>query len=117
MNKYEQHTNAADDWEEGSAKGLGQDERFVKRAEQAHEASLDHQLELQMISIRLQKSLIQDLKLISEANGIGYQPLIRDVLSRFARNEIQQMMRDKINRKKLKIEEAKINHGVLKASL
>jgi hypothetical protein len=41
-----------------------------------------------MISIRLQKDLIKELKFIAKFHGIGYQPLIRDVLGRFSRHEM-----------------------------
>ncbi len=44
-------------------------------------------LELQPISIRLQKSLIEDYKLIAKLIGTGYQPLMRQVLTRFAEAE------------------------------
>lgn len=116
MKKFEQYTDQADDWEHKSEKGLGQDERFVQKASSEHEGSLDEVLGLQMISIRLQKSLIQDLKVIAQANGIGYQPLIRDVLSRFARSEIQQIMRDTIARGKLEAKQAQENKRLSKAS-
>jgi hypothetical protein len=32
--------------------------------------------------------LIKDMKLIAEYHGVGYQPLMRDVLNRFARTEL-----------------------------
>ena len=51
-------------------------------------AAIDAALELQLISIRLPKSLIEQLKLIARFNHIGYQPLVRDVLLRFARSEL-----------------------------
>lgn len=44
-------------------------------------------LSLQPISIRLQKGLIENLKTIAELNGIGYQPLIRQALTRFVEGE------------------------------
>ena len=51
-------------WESGE---LGRDEEFVRKA-QTSDDSLDEKLGLQMISIRLQKSLIEDLKDIAEKN-------------------------------------------------
>lgn len=71
-------------WENGS---LGRDENFVKVATDITEESVDDALGLQLISIRLQKSLIEDLKWIAKLNGIGYQPLIRQVLTRFVNAE------------------------------
>lgn len=101
MKKMEQYTAHSEGWEPGSQAGLGQDEAFVKKASDDTELQLDNALGLQMISIRLQKSLIEDLKAIAQANGIGYQPLMRDVLSKFARSEIQNIMRDAIARQAL----------------
>lgn len=98
MNKSDIYTADSDVWETGE---LGQDEKHVKRADVKLENELDGALDLQMISIRLQKKLIEDLKLISLAHGIGYQPLIRDVLSRFVTHEVKQIMRDAIERRKL----------------
>lgn len=108
MKKIEKYTDVADEWEPQSESGMGQNEQYVKRAGAEYEASLDDALALQMISIRLQKNLIDDLKVIAQANGIGYQPLMRDVLSRFARSEIQNIMRDALSRKQLEAEHLKI---------
>ena len=54
-------------------------------------------LGLQMISIRLQRGLLQDLKLIADHHGIGYQPMIRDLLNRFVRSEIRDILRDRLD--------------------
>lgn len=40
---------------------------------------------LQAISIRLNKSLLETLKGLSKVEGIGYQPLIRQVLTKYAK--------------------------------
>lgn len=73
------------DWESGQ---LGRDEAHVRVADPVEETALDGALGLQLISIRLQGALIKDMKLIAEYHGIGYQPLMRDVLNRFARTEL-----------------------------
>lgn len=54
--------------------------------------AIDEALGLQMISIRLQRSLLSNLKLIAEHHGVGYQPLIRDLLNRFAKSEIRNIL-------------------------
>lgn len=77
------------------------DETHVKRADITVEAEVEHSLGLQMISIRLQKRLIDELKFISTAHGIGYQPLIRDILSRFVAHEVKQIIKDTIERRQL----------------
>lgn len=113
MKNFEQYTDNAENWEPKSEAGLGQDEKYVKKADQEKALGLDESLGLQMISIRLQKSLIDDLKLIAKANGIGYQPLMRDVLSRFARSEIQNIMRDVIARQALEAEQLQKSSATL----
>ena len=85
-----------DAWESGE---LGRDGKFVKKASASQRAALQEALGLQMISVRLQKQLIEDLKFISTAHGIGYQPLIRDVLYRFAAAEKKKIVNDAIARR------------------
>lgn len=58
------------------------------------ERAIDESLELQMISIRLQRSLLANLKAIAQFHGVGYQPLIRDLLNRFAKSETQNILRE-----------------------
>jgi len=70
-------------WETGE---LGRDEEYVRKAD-VNESALDESLELQMISIRLQKSLIDDLKNFATLEGLGYQPLMKRVLQRYVDGE------------------------------
>jgi hypothetical protein len=86
-----------DPWETGE---LGRDEKFVECAPEELKREINEALELQMISMRLQKDLISALKVIADYRGIGYQPLIRDVLGRFARSEIIQMAKELQEQKK-----------------
>lgn len=90
MTKKAKIENSPEAWESGQ---LGQDEAYVKVAKDIDEFSLDEDLELQMISIRLQKSLIEDFKMIAKVHGIGYQPLIRQILKRFADSEKKRLLR------------------------
>lgn len=81
-------------WDDGT---LGRDEAFAVAADDqaAEKALINDALDLQPISIRLQKSLIEDFKLIASMNGgIGYQTLMRQVLKRFADCEIKRIMRE-----------------------
>ena len=64
---------------------LGASEEHVRKASPAREKVLDKRLGLQTISIRLQKSLIDILKNLAKEDGIGYQPYIRQILTRHAR--------------------------------
>jgi hypothetical protein len=79
----EQETGQA--WETGD---LGRDEKHVRRSTGDSDRAVEDALELQMISIRLQKELIEQLKFLAQYHGVGYQPLIRDVLARWARSEM-----------------------------
>ena len=68
--------------------------RSLEHSQVAPEASeeLDEVLGLQMISIRLEKRLIRDLKEIAKYHGVGYQPMMRDLLNRFATSEIRSIL-------------------------
>ncbi|MDQ2139600.1 hypothetical protein RBI14_15650 [Alcaligenaceae bacterium B3P038] len=77
-------------WDEGV---LGTDEAFVAVAPDDDEELIREALCLQPISIRLEKSLIEDFKVIAEMNGMSYQPLIRQVLHRFAQSEKNRFFR------------------------
>ena len=72
---------------------LGCDAEFAEVAD-IDENLIDDSLDLQLISIRLQKSLIEDFKLIAKINGIGYQPLMRQILKRFADCEKKKIIRE-----------------------
>ena len=78
-------------WDAGQ---LGRGEEHVKRVEDDIESKIDKALELQLISIRLQKSLIEDFKHIATLYGIGYQPLMRQILKRFVDGEKKKILRD-----------------------
>lgn len=73
-------------WESGL---LGEDEKHMRSVSQELDAQIDESIGLQMISIRLDKSLIDSFKLLGEFHGIGYQPLMRDALKRFAECEMK----------------------------
>ncbi|UKE66269.1 hypothetical protein [Xanthomonas graminis] len=53
---------------------------------------------LQMVSMRLQPELVLALKNIASHHGIGYQPMIRDLLNRFAASEIRQILQQQVER-------------------
>lgn len=73
---------------------LGTDEEFVAVAPDDAESIINDQLDLQPISIRLEKSLIEDFKLIAAMHGLGYQPLMRQSLKRFADCEKKRILRE-----------------------
>jgi predicted DNA binding CopG/RHH family protein len=61
---------------------------------------VDEALELQMISIRLERGLLSNLKLIADHHGVGYQPLIRDLLNRFAQSELDSILHQLVEQQK-----------------
>ena len=68
---------------------LGADEKYAKAVDGKLTCQIDEALGLQMISIRLEKGLIESFKMLGEFHGIGYQPLMRDALKRFADGEMK----------------------------
>jgi hypothetical protein len=81
--------STAEAWE---SRGLGASAEHVGVASSDHELALDRALDLQSISIRLPKQLIDQYKLIAHFHGVGYQPLMRDILTRFVPGALQEIM-------------------------
>ena len=79
-------------WESGRL-GLSEDHAEPISAEEMIELADGLDLELKPISIRLPKLLIKQLKFIAYMHGVGYQPLIRDILSRFSRHEMVDLVK------------------------
>ena len=67
-------------WDSGA---LGASEAHAELAPAGLDEQIDASLGLQAISIRLPKQLIEAYKLIAAHHGLGYQPLMRDILQRF----------------------------------
>ena len=82
-----------DAWDTGE---LGRDEQHVAVADASHDAALDEALGLQSISIRLPKELINQYKLIAHFHGVGYQPLMRDVMQRFVKGAMKEILEEQI---------------------
>lgn len=75
-----------DPWE---SRELGASAEHARRVSHAEALAVDDALGLQVISIRLQKKLIENLKKLAKHEGIGYQPLIRQVLTHYVRDQLQ----------------------------
>lgn len=82
--------STAENWESGK---LGLDADYVEVAPDIDQTSIDDAFDLQPISIRLENALIEDFKAFSRIYGVGYQPLIRQVLKRFADGEKKKLIR------------------------
>ena len=78
-------------WESGE---LGNDQEFAKVFEGDIQPRIDEAMAMQPISIRLPKSLIEAFKLLGQVHGLGYQPLMRRALMRFAEAEMKLVVRD-----------------------
>lgn len=70
---------------------LGASEEHVQAVDfsQVIEDALNAATRMKPISIRLEEELLQQLKFIAEHHGLGYQPLIRQLLKRFVKAELR----------------------------
>ncbi|MCB4360909.1 BrnA antitoxin family protein [Quatrionicoccus australiensis] len=77
-------------WEEGP---LGKDPKFAialsPEEQAADEAAIDAAFGLKPISIRMEIEVLESLKAIAKHRGLGYQPLIRQVLHRWVDSELK----------------------------
>lgn len=95
MNDNQRIIDTEEAWDDGT---LGRDEAFVAVAPEIT-PDIDESLGLQPISIRLERSLIDDFKLIAELHGLGYQPLMRQALKRFADSEKKRILREVVSQR------------------
>lgn len=96
MAKTAQVEDTIEAWE---SRALGCDEEHTKVSD-LNVDDLDEALGLQMISIRLQKGLIEELKLIAEVRHVPYQPLIKQILRRFVDSEMKMILKEAAERAK-----------------
>lgn len=95
MRKKQAIPSIPDTEEAWSSGELGKEEEFAAIAPDDNiDAIINEHLELQPISIRLEKSLIEDFKIIAKLHGLGYQPLMRQTLKRFADCEKKRILRE-----------------------
>lgn len=87
----------SDDAEWGPTGQMGNNEAHVEASSDDERSAVDESVGMQMISIRLQRTLLRDLKAIAEMHGIGYQPMIRDLLNRFAISEIRGILQKRLS--------------------
>jgi predicted DNA binding CopG/RHH family protein len=78
-----------DAWDEGE---LGRSEEHAVAASHDMQAAMEACLGMQAISIRLPKQMIDAYKLIGAHHGIGYQPLMRDILQRFVPEGMREVL-------------------------
>ncbi|MDX3986139.1 MAG: hypothetical protein QHC88_12885 [Achromobacter sp.] len=88
MSKANKILGTDDAWENGE---LGNSLDNARVASPDAHAAVEEALSMQMISIRLPKAVIEDFKAIAAVEGIGYQPLMREALTRFAACEAKRI--------------------------
>lgn len=103
----------AEAWENGA---LGRDADHAVAAPVETAQQIDDALGLQMISIRLPKELIEEFKMVASYHNVGYQPLMRDALKRFATAEIKKIAAQVVNEKAAK-EHARAQPTVCEATI
>lgn len=96
-------SGTVDAWENGE---LGKSREHAKLVDAKTRQAIEETLAMQMISIRLPKSVIEDFKAIASLEGIGYQPLMREALVRFANSESRRIMHEVSESQKRAREEA-----------
>ena len=84
MNKQTKIASTDEAWDSGE---LGANAEHAMVAPSEFEEAVDASLGLKSISIRLPVQLIEAYKLIAVHHGIGYQPLMRDILQRLLNAE------------------------------
>ncbi|ENV14664.1 hypothetical protein F965_00143 [Acinetobacter schindleri NIPH 900] len=96
--------NIFEDVAQWESRNLGADESFVKAKGMSKKLKnlLNNRTsqKMQMISIRLPSTLIEDLKNIGEVEGIGYQALSREILQRFVDAENRKKFNDVVAQKR-----------------
>jgi len=70
-------------WESGQ---LGASEEHVRAVSKGKTKEIQDALGLQPVTVRLQKELVEQLKVLAKKDGLGYQPLIRHILTRYVRD-------------------------------
>ena len=90
MNKPNKIEGTTEAWEDGT---LGCDAEFAKVSDLTIE-TVAKAAGLKSISIRMQPELLEELKMIADIHGLGYQPLIKQVLRRFVDAETKTLLRE-----------------------
>lgn len=75
-------------WDEGL---LGRDANFAKISD-LDPATVDQALGLKTVSIRLQPELLNELEMTADINGLGFHPLIKQILHRFVDTQAKEII-------------------------
>ena len=74
------NTDHLHDVEEWESRDFGADAAHAKPVSSEDEREMDDAMGLQVISVRLTKQLVAQLKILASEKGLGYQPYLRMVL-------------------------------------
>lgn len=85
MTSTRKKSDDAELWESGQ---LGASEEHVKPVARKKTEEIQDALGLQPVTVRLQKELVEQLKVLAKKEGLGYQPLIRHILTRYVRDAV-----------------------------
>lgn len=99
-------------WESGE---LGESLESAKVVSREITQAIQDAAGMQLISIRLPKSVIDDFKVIAQIEGVGYQPLMREALTHFAECESKRVMREYAAMLAAKKETAVVAEPIVKA--
>lgn len=89
MSKKSSIIGTAEAWETGA---LGRSDAHARRTSAEVAKQIDDALGLQAISIRLPKATIETYKNLAQMHGVGYQPLMRDAICRWAETELKMLL-------------------------
>ena len=108
MNKEHRISASDEAWESGE---LGDDPKFAKVFDSDVQPRVDDAMAMQPISIRLPKSLVETFKLLGRVHGLGYQPLMRRALARFAEGELKLVLSEVVAERRRADESAEEGGG------
>ena len=78
--------NTAEAWESGK---LGREIKHAKASSKEVDIQVDKALDLEIISIRLEKDLIESFKILGKKYDVSYKPLMRHALKSFIQSQIK----------------------------
>lgn len=92
MTKADKILGTEEAWDEDGL--LGNDAAHAVLASPETHKAVEDALAMQMISIRLPRSVVETFKALATLEGIKYQPMMREALMRFASGEARRVLMD-----------------------
>jgi hypothetical protein len=98
--------DVAEAWENGD---LGRSEEHASLCAEDFSRQIDVMAGLEILSVRLDSTLVGDLKAIAALEGINHTALVRRVLQRFATAELKKLAREYMEYMEAQREASKID--------